>query len=153
MYTFYNKIWREFPKNHDYDISLTDIQGDEFCWDLTLTLVCDSLRPSDDDTKQHQLLDQLLKGKMVVYNKVLIKEDCLHLLRNVHILPFTKEMWKYRTHQKKEWEAFERAKKKRISSIINDMVNKLEKACKSDSISLEFWIPTYDCKGRYIVIN
>jgi len=101
-------------------------------------LVCDSLGPFDDDTKQqHQLLDQLLKGKMVVYNKVLIKEDCLHLLRNVHILPFTKEMWKYRTHQKKEWEAFERAKTKRISSIINDMVNKLEKACKSDSISLE----------------
>ena len=126
---------------HDLDVSLTEVDSSEDgIWDLKLTMVCDSLG-FDNDTniaKQYQSLDQLLKRKMAVYNKVLAKvDDCFDFLHNVQLFIFTKEMWKYRTDQKKEWDAFERAKKERNSAIINGLSIKLEEACKSDSISVE----------------
>jgi len=139
-----HKILKEFPgvrkHIHDLDISLTEVDSSEDgIWDLKLTMVCDSLK-FDNDTNiatQYQSLDQLLKRKMAVYDKVLAKvDDCFNFLCNVQIFAFTEEMWKYRTYQKKEWDAFERAKKERNSAIIKDMSTKLEEACKSDSISV-----------------
>lgn len=130
---------KEFPSSHFSDPSKDHLDVDvtseheDGNWDLTLTLVSNSLAFEEEGTG---FLEAHLQRKRAVC-KVLDDNGFTGRLQHIHILAFTESMWNHRQNEKREWLAWEREKARRVSDIVREIRQKLEHECKSDSISLE----------------
>ena len=138
-YEMERALMKEFPSSHFSDPSKDHLDVDvtseheDGNWDLTLTLVSNSLAFEEEGTG---FLEAHLQRKRAIC-KVLDDNGFTGRLQHIHILAFTESMWNHRQNEKREWLAWEREKARRVSDIVREIRQKLEHECKSDSISLE----------------